>query len=304
MTRGQTGAEGRRLSDDPTSAFCRDRVTYERCYELCKFACLVQSNDPELRRLVELLLGPFAASKSAGSSGRTYLISRTGPERVSLQADGEVVLSDVLAFEVFHFLLWDVSQRAISSENEHLALHAGCVVRGGRGLVLPAPSGSGKSTLTAGLVAAGCDYLSDEVALLDLSTGMLRPFPRPLGMSQRAIGFLPGLEGRLPPELTIGDRPEGHVPPAAIRPNPLGGPCELAYVIVPEHVPGGPTRLEPIRRSEAVLAMVGNAFNFGRFKGAGLVALGPILQGVRPYRLRMGDLEEAVALVMSAMVLP
>jgi len=35
--------------------------------------------------------------------------------------------------------------------------------------VLPAPSGSGKTTLTAGLVAAGWGYLTDELAILDPS---------------------------------------------------------------------------------------------------------------------------------------
>ena len=48
---------------------------------------------------------------------------------------------------------------------------------------------------------AGCEYLSDEVALVDLESGMLHPFPRALGMSQRSIGFIPGLLERLPPEL-------------------------------------------------------------------------------------------------------
>ena len=41
---------------------------------------------------------------------------------------------------------------------------AGSVACRGRGLILPAPSGGGKTTLVAGLVAAGFDYLSDEVA--------------------------------------------------------------------------------------------------------------------------------------------
>ena len=48
---------------------------------------------------------------------------------------------------------------------------------------------------------AGCEYLSDEVALVDLESGMLHPFPRALGMSQRSIGFITGLLERLPPEL-------------------------------------------------------------------------------------------------------
>jgi hypothetical protein len=148
---------------------------------------------------------------------------------------------------------------------------------------------------------AGCKYLSDEVALIDLESGMLHPFPRALGMSQRSIGLIPGLRERLTPELGASDRVERHVPPDALRPSPIGGPCELRCVIVPEHVPGASTVLEPTRRSEAVLAMMANAFNFAEFKGAGLVALAAIAQHVSAYRLRMGELSAAVDLVMEVL---
>ena len=44
----------------------------------------------------------------------------------------------------------------------------------------PGASGSGKSTLTAGLARAGLGYLTDELAALDLASGQLLPYPKPI----------------------------------------------------------------------------------------------------------------------------
>jgi hypothetical protein len=279
----------------------RARVPFERTYQLCSFVCVVRSNDASLGELVDRFLVPFRAGGKPTTGARTYVLGADALGAISLVVGEEEKVRGGSALDAVEYLLWEVSQRAIASGSSHLALHAGALSWRGTGVVLPAPSGSGKSTLTAGLTAAGCEYLSDEVALVDLESGMLHPFPRALGMSQRSIGFIPGLLERLPPELGASDRVELYVPPDAIRPSPIGGPCELRCVIVPEHVPGASTVLEPTRRSEAVLAMMTNAFNFAEFKGAGLVALAAIAQHVSAYRLRMGELSAAVDLVMEVL---
>ena len=279
----------------------RTAVPFERTYQLCSFECVVRSNDVSLGELVDRFLVPFRAGGKPTTTARTYVLDGDSPGAISLVVDGEEIVRGGSALEAVEYLVWEVSQRAIALGSDHLALHAGSLSWGGNGVVLPAPSGSGKSTLTAGLTVAGCEYLSDEVALIDLESGMLHPFPRALGMSQRSIGLIPGLLERLPPELGASDRMERHVPPDALRPSPIGGPCELRCVIVPEHVPGASTVLEPTRRSEAVLAMMANAFNFAEFKGAGLVALAAIAQHVSAYRLRMGELSGAVDLVMEVL---
>lgn len=274
---------------------------FEQGFRLCSFTCTVRSDVEGLGELVDRYLAPFRADVRSESAVSAYVLAANGSGAFSLEADGEETVRGGTVVDAFEYLLWELSQKAIASVSSHLALHAGAVSWRGAGVVLPAPSGSGKSTLTAGLTAAGCDYLSDELALVDLESGTLHPFPRPLWMSQTSIGFLPGLAGRLPPELGAPGRLERHVPPDALRPRSIGGPCELRYVIFPEHVPGATTTLEPMRRSEAVLALMANAFNFAQFKAPGLVALAAITPRISAYRLCMGDLDTAVALVMEAL---
>ena len=289
------GGEARLGSGSPAA------VPFARTYQLCSFRSAVRSNDASLGNLVDRFLVPFQAGIGPTSVTRTYLLEVDSSGAVVLVVDGDERANSASAFDAVGYLLWDMNQQAIAHGSDHLALHAGSLSWRGNGLVLPAPSGSGKSTLTAGLTVAGCEYLSDEVALVDLGSGMLHPFPRALGMSQRSIGFIPGLLARLPLELATPDGNERHVPPDALRPSAIGGPCELRFVIVPEHVPGATTVLEPARRSEAVLTMMANAFNFADFKGAGLVALAAIARRITCYRLRMGELPAAVDLVLEAL---
>ncbi|MGH9298221.1 MAG: hypothetical protein ACRDZP_09665, partial [Acidimicrobiales bacterium] len=204
-------------------------VTFQQDYELLSFCCRVVSDLDGIAPLLGPFLASFEVPTSAELSDSTYLIT-PGAEPVGgislfLGADEKVRGGTII--DAIEFLLWEVSQEAIASIDGKLGLHAGAVAAHRSGLVLPAPSGSGKSTLTAGLTAAGCEYLSDELALIDLTSGVLHPFPRALWMSQTSIDFLPGLAERLPVELAADDRIERHVPPDALRPDPVGASCPV-----------------------------------------------------------------------------
>ena len=59
-------------------------------------------------------------------------------------------------------------------------LHAAVLARNGAAFAFPAPAGSGKSTLTWALANRGFDYLSDELAPIDLEDGTVLPFLRPI----------------------------------------------------------------------------------------------------------------------------
>jgi hypothetical protein len=70
-----------------------------------------------------------------------------------------------------------------------VAAHAAVVARGNRAAWICGESGAGKTTLTLALLRSGCAYLSDEVALLDLSSRRAHPYPRSLGIREGALGL-------------------------------------------------------------------------------------------------------------------
>ena len=65
-----------------------------------------------------------------------------------------------------------------------VAFHAGMVAGDDFGLLLCAPREAGKSTLAAYLVAQGFDFVADEPALLDLTSGTAAPLRLPISLKE------------------------------------------------------------------------------------------------------------------------
>jgi len=61
-------------------------------------------------------------------------------------------------------------------------LHAAVLAGHGRAWLISGPSGSGKSSLGRALLARGYELLSDDLAPLSLTDGLIHPFPRRLGL--------------------------------------------------------------------------------------------------------------------------
>ena len=69
-------------------------------------------------------------------------------------------------------------------------VHAGEAAVGGKAILLPGRGFAGKTTLTLALAAAGAEFLSDEIAVID-DRGLVHPYPRPVGLrdaSRREVG--------------------------------------------------------------------------------------------------------------------
>ncbi len=99
-------------------------------------------------------------------------------------------------------------------------MHAGVVAGPAGAILLPAPPGSGKSTLTAGLVAAGLDYFSDEVALLAEDDLAVMPFPLAMCVKDTGIDALAALFPAitaLPMHTRMDGKRVVYMPPPAAR---------------------------------------------------------------------------------------
>ncbi len=72
----------------------------------------------------------------------------------------------------------------------HYFVHAGCVARNGRGIIIAGNSGMGKTTMTSFLVSRGMGYLSDELAPICRADGTVDPFPLRLGIRPGPAGEL------------------------------------------------------------------------------------------------------------------
>ena len=186
-------------------------------------------------------------------------------------------------------LLSDVTIQAIATAGGNLLLHAGAVARtDGGAAVLCGASGSGKSTLTAGLVAAGWSYLTDETVCLDPQTLRITPFRRPLSIkpgSHQVLGHL-----RPVPEYT------GNwiVPPAALGGAPLPDRPLLPEVLVfPTFRPGARCNVVAISPGEAAFLAGTDSSRLSDTREP-LQALALLARRAPAYRVVHGNLDAAV----------
>ena len=266
-----------------------------RRYRALSYRFRVRTELPEVAGPLAALLGPMAASEVTPAPLYEITLDDFEPGPYVVELDDALVQRTESARLAVDYVLWHVNAEAIKGTATYLALHAGAVSRGGEAVILPAPPDSGKTTLTAGLVRAGFEYLSDEAALIDPGTAMVHPFPRAMWMEPPTVELLGRTGGGVP--ALEDDRYHYQVLAEDLRSGSAGGPCPVGFVIAPMYQKGSATSLEPIGRAEAVRMLAENSFNFPRFGASGLVVLHRLVAGARCFRLRVGDLETAVATV-------
>ncbi len=278
----------------------------------------VCSDDAALGRRIEALFSslsddsedPDSSDVAAAEAPHRYELTATGGGEASaglvdVVRDGELVHTSLVAGDAIGWLVWDVNRAAAETSGEHLLFHAGALQAGDAGVLVPGASGSGKSTLTAGLARAGLGYLSDELVALEVATGRLLPYPKPVTLKPGSFAALPDLAQ----ETGGAARPDGaprewHVPVGAGRALRIGEPCEPAFVVVPRYDAMAATTLVPLSETEAFFALALNAVNLLPHGAAGTEALGRLAARCACVALTMSDLDEACALVLDLVGAP
>jgi hypothetical protein len=187
---------------------------------------------------------------------------------------------------------------AVDRESYFMQIHAGVILAGDGGcLLLPGAPGSGKTTLTAGLVASGLGYLSDEAALLVGDPLQVLALPLALTVKSGAVDVLaplfPGLAG-----LPVHEREDGrrvrYLPP-------LGSPDARAiahparWIVFPRYAPGVATRLLPLAKPEALERLLACCLTLPEWlEEAGVGRLVALLRAVETFELPLSSLAEGV----------
>lgn len=219
------------------------------------------------------------------------LATRTGsPGELTLSDDGQVLRDRLTPARAVAILLWQLNQVALSTPN-CLVLHAGCVSRSHRALVLSGPMDAGKSTLVAGLVRRGLDYLSDEFAPLSLADGSISAYPCPLALEPGSFRLFPELEPDVSADLV--DESRWSIPPGALKAQAVGLCADPSLVVFPCYAAGAATRMSPVDARDALALLVGQALNLPALGGSAFRAVARLAASVPAYELVFSDLEAA-----------
>ena len=255
------------------------------------FSFSVSTDDAALAAELERVLGPL---RSAGAADASYRIA-AGDGLWEVSLDGAPVSAPANRLDAVDRLVASVNTECVRGAPDLVALHAGAVTIDRATVLLPGVSNSGKSTLTAGLVAAGAGYLSDELALLDPATQQVIPYPKSISLDRGSFELFPDQRPALHPSFERTPLTRWHVPPDEF--GALGRPGPVVAVVAPRHTPGASTSLDRIGGRQALDLLLANSFDFAPAGEAGFRALVRLARQVPTYRLEAGELAGAVAAV-------
>ncbi|MFI5047441.1 MAG: hypothetical protein ACHQIG_10300 [Acidimicrobiia bacterium] len=266
-----------------------------RPFDALGWSFVVVSDDD---RIVEYVTELYAGLADLESEGivHEYRIEESAPGEHDLTVDGERLGADGDPSALVATLVHDVNRRAIDT-TELLAVHAGGVVGAEGAVVLPAHMEAGKTTLTAGLVRAGFGYLTDEAVAFDWDTLDITAYAKPLSIDPGAWTLFPELEPGAPFEGTGYKANQWQVPAGAIGAAATTKRAHARYVVFPRYRADARTELEPIGRAEAVVELARNTFHFRTHGRRALDALARLVPSLDCYRMDVGDLGTAVALI-------
>jgi hypothetical protein len=213
----------------------------------------------------------------------------TLPGESSLPFDDAWKLAEVVRY-------WIV-EHAVQRAEGIVVFHGAALTKDEAAILCAGRSGAGKTTLAVALARRGWALASDDVAPIDLATGLVQPFPKPLGVRQPDLWEPDALTWGAPwplpasgPVLVPADR-------FARRREPFL-PNRLFFV---EYDPGSEPLSEPIGAGRAAALSI----EYVREGGEDAVrALARLCRNAPARRLRYRNSDEAVEMVEKAAANP
>ena len=209
-----------------------------------------------------------AVSDDQQAAGATGLIWRAQGHLLAMQADqNNFAICDLdrgFAFSwltpatardhefVRYFFLDTIVQ--VLSWQTHLTprIHASCVARNGRGVLLCGESGAGKSCLAYACARRGWSFITDESAALvrDSQERIALGKPRQMHFRDTAAQIIPELQGRLAKRNAVG-KISIEVHTSELPDIRTAFQCSVAAVVFLNRHAGGPPRLLPVSVEDA-----------------------------------------------------
>ena len=221
--------------------------------------------------------------------------------RPSVAIEGDYMLPDAAPLPLAQGLLaaeMAMNLQVALGHRRHLLLHASCVERDGRAIIMTGESGAGKSTLATLLGARGWRFMGDEFVLVDPMTGDVYAFPRAISLKNEAIGVvqhaIPG--GRFGPLLR--NTPKGdirHLMPTPDAIARMDEPARPALLLFPAF--GASRDVREVGSVEAFVRLTQASTNYTALGERGFDALADLVERVPARAIDYPDGQTALAMV-------
>lgn len=226
----------------------------------------------------------------------TFIRRHLRPQAI-LRCDGRVPFKPLPLTQAMPMLEWGLNWVISSHAHDCLVLHAAVVERDGQALLLAADPGSGKSTLCAALVHRGWRLLSDELALVSLSDGQIRPIARPISLKNASIDIVRALGQDIVMSEVCRDTAKGsvaHMRPPMASVLALDQRAQPGMVIFPKFSPGAPLNSQAEGPAHALIELTRHAFNASVLAAEGFDGLCHLINRVSAHRIGYSSFDQVL----------
>ena len=246
------------------------------------------------RLAAELVLANYGAMQipQGENPDVQYEVWRRNGSQFGLALQGHELITAGNEGELLFMLEKELTIELQKIRPELYFLHAAALSLAGRGLVIAAASGTGKSTTAWGLLHHGFDYLSDELAPIDLDSLRLQPYPHALCLKKEPPPpyFLPARILRTSSTL--------HVPVAQLPNSAVPQPPALSAIFFLEYCPELKIPIaRMVGKAEAAARLFVNALNPLAHEQDGLAGAAVIARRVPSFHLKSAELGLTCGLV-------
>jgi hypothetical protein len=202
--------------------------------------------------------------------------------RVEVPVEGHSSIEDLYA----------AAARAAVDRSSRLLFHSGAVERGGGAVLFPGESGTGKSTTVAACVRRGFGYLTDEMVALDLDSGAVQGWSRPIMLTPWALSAV-GLPGA---GVGVAGPQKTAVSAIELGARVIENALPVAHVVGLRRGATA-TALTPMSAGELLTLLLASSFNHYRHGAAAWAAAAALAGRVPGWWLDVADVDSAVAAV-------
>ena len=268
------------------------------------FGVVIHSSLPQVADGIALLYAEYPLGNDDGFTDFQITLDPPSPLRrwfrpqVNFICDAHTPFKPLPIGQAFAMFEWGLNWVIANHCHQFAIIHSAVVEKNGKGIIFPGTPGSGKSTLCAALTCQGWRLLSDEMALISLSTGQIQPFPRPVGLKNISIEIIRKFGADLVFGKTVSDTAKGDVahlrPPAtSVATHQVTAPPFA--VIFPRYQEGATLDFQPVSKGQTMLKLAENCFNYPVLGVEGFNCLADIADHSLGYSLHYSKLPEAIS---------
>ncbi|GAC10785.1 HprK-related kinase A [Paraglaciecola chathamensis] len=264
----------------------------------------VQSALPDVQRVFYQLYGDYELLDEASPADFRVAVQSPKSLRRWYKPQIHFLLDDFVPFlplprsQAYPVLEWGMNWCMASHMHKYLLLHGAVLEKDGKAIIFPAPPGSGKSTLTAYLAHTGWRLLSDEMTVINLETGLVHPFVRPICLKNNSIDLVKSWF----PDVSISniarDTNKGdvaHVKPPIASVDNIKQTVKVMAVVLPKYTPDVSLDIYSLTKADAFQALSDNAFNDFVLGADGFLALQRLVENTTAVEIHYNDLAEVLA---------